>query len=442
MANSLSITDGTTTISLSSTGCTLLGYTPTAPQYDASGAAQPQTETIEFMIADSSVALVQAKVAAINRLLLNIQRGRRGERARCYLYYQTGADVAFWRSELMAARLELGADANTNLYQQRIDVALIVTRAPYWEAPSAEVALGAKTFPTVPVTGGVTIKNYDSSASYGNWVQIAAGAIGGDLPAAVKLQLTNATGSARTWQPLYAAVNSQSDPGNFAHVIEAEARLSGGSVVVNASASGGNELDFTIAGSTQAFSWTLSATMLQDTCGRPFRLLLSVLSASGSPAATVRAELRHPSTSAVMWVGDTLPMRTGAGILDLGVIPLPPGRYGSVYGALRLVLTFEGTGTFGLDYLQFMPAEFVAAATCITSLANGTALVIDSSEDRTYVVASGADYPYAVLSGPPLYLEPNVLQRILFMASSPEAGPAIADQWTVRVWAAARRSTI
>lgn len=441
MTNSLSITDGTTTISLSGSGCILTGYSPSAPQYDADGNAPSVTETIQILITESSVAAVQAKVNSINRLLRNARRARKGERDRAYLQLQTGADVASWRSEIVSGRLELGADAWTNLYQQQLDAALIVTRVPYWEGAEAEIELSAKSFVGVGVTGGVTVKNYDSSVSYGNWVQIESDQIGGDLPAAVRLQLANATGSSRTWS-VYAAVNSQSDPDGFTHVIEAEDRLSGGTVTADAAASDGNKLDFTISDSTQSFSFTLSATFLQDTQGRPFRVLLSVLAASGSPVGTVRMELRHPSTSATMWVGDDVPMLDGAGIVDLGVLPLPPGRYSDAYGALRLVLVFEGTGTWSLDYLQLMPTDALTKLESIVAVANGATVVANSVEDRAYLIASGAEYPYIVQSGGRLYLDPGVQQRILFMATSSEAGPAIADTMTVRVWAAPRRSSI
>ena len=98
MANTLSLTDGTNTISLSSSGCMLTRYVPTGPDLDASGNYRPVTETAEFFILESSAANVQAKVASIERLLQDAVRAQSGLCAPVYLLFQTGGDAAAWRS--------------------------------------------------------------------------------------------------------------------------------------------------------------------------------------------------------------------------------------------------------------------------------------------------------------------------------------------------------
>lgn len=55
MTNVVALTDGTTTISLSSSGCLLTNYTPQTPEPDGAGGWKPVTEAIEFVIADTTV---------------------------------------------------------------------------------------------------------------------------------------------------------------------------------------------------------------------------------------------------------------------------------------------------------------------------------------------------------------------------------------------------
>ena len=443
MPNSLSLSDGATTISLSSSGCMLTRYVPTAPELDAAGNYRPITEPIEFVISDSSIANVQAKIASIDLLLQAAVRAQSDLCAPVYLQFQTGADAAAVRSEIVSCRLLLGEDASVNLFQQRMDCRLIVTRRHYWEG--AEVELQLSTSNQAAATGGRTIKNHDDSgAGDDNWVQIAAAQVAGSLPAGARIQLQNASGSARTWRRLYLAHNALSDPASFPHILEAEDRNTGGTVQANAGASAGSQLQFTLSASSVAISWSLSAALLQKAAGRMFRLLAAVNGVGGSPTiiGTAVAEIRSTPATVTLWRGDTVPMPTALGILDLGALPLPPGGYSTAYGELRLSVTITGTGSWTLDFLQLTPTDGLTLLSCVYAIANNEYVIADSIAGRQYALSGSAQLPYVVASGGEILLHPNTLQRLIVLADSAENGPSITDTFVVRVWYRPRRLTV
>ncbi len=444
MANALSITDGTTTISLSSSGCLLTRYVPTAPDLDASGDYRPVTETAEFFISDSSAANVQAKIGSIERLLQDAVRAQSGLCAPVYLQFQTGADAAAWRSEILSFRLLLGDDASVNLYQYRMDCRLIITRRHYWEGAEAALELSAED--QAAATVGRTIYNHnDAGTFHGNWVQIAAAQVAGSLPAGVRIQVQNTTGSTRTWRKMFVALNALSDPANFAHVLEAESRLSGGTIAAEATASNGSKVNVVLAASSVTLTWALSAALLQDAAGRMFRALASIFSTSGSTVeGTGQVAVRNAAGTVNLWKGDIVPMLGAPGLMDFGAIPLPPGGYSSAYGELRLSLTITGTGTWGIDFLQFTPADDLACLSCVSSAANYDCVVLDSIDSREYILPGSlvGQFPYVVMSGSRIYLHPNRLQRLLFLFDSVEANANPSDMLDVSAWYRPRRLTV
>lgn len=439
MPNSVSLTDGTTTIALSSDGCFLINYVPTAPDMDKDGNYRQVTETVEFFIIDSSAANVQAKIASIERLLQDAVRAQAGLGGLVYLTFQTGADVAAVRSEIVSSRLLLGEDASVNLYQNRMDCRLIVTRLHYWEGAEVEVQLSTSN--QAAATGGRTIYNHDDGgAGHDNWVQIAAAQVSGSLPASTRVQVANASGSARTYTRMFIAHNALSDPANFAHIVEAEDRLSGGTITVNAAASNGNHVAFTLAGTSLTMRWDLGATLMNKAAGKLFRVLAVLNGASGS--GTAQVTVQNYAGTVVLWKGDVVPMLDAVGILDLGAIPLPPGGYSTSYGQFDLAVTFKGTGTWSFDFLQLTPTDGLGLVSCTYNIASGEHVVLDSILRRDYSLLSGAQYPHVVASGGRIELYPNRLQRIYVLAQSTEAGVVAGDTFSVRVYCRPRRLTV
>ena len=433
--HSYALTDGTTTFSLTSTNSMVVspGYKPTSTSGNGT-----VTDAIPLYLYGSTPGAMQTAIATLQRLL-NVAKLRNVDAGpMLYLTVQLSSDASAWRSKIVDARLDLRESSLQVFGQAGMDALLYIERVPYFEGAEVELQLSANG--QSAATGGRTVTNDPAN---GNWVQIAAAQVGGNLPAPIRLQLTNTTGSAQFYSRLLLNVNAYSDPANLVHYLQGEARLSGGTVTVDAACSGGNRLDFS-AGSTPTFVWTLPAADMQRTKGTRARILGRFSGIVGNLYVT--PQIRDSAGSVVLWTGDELSVggiaAAHAAYEDFGVVPLPPGGYGATWGALTLALRFRGTAVVELDVLQLsMLDSYRSLEMALVSVANNAALVHDGTEESTYVLSGGVWYPLAIAYGGPLMLQPNTLQRIHVLHNLATTAP-IANTWSVRAYHRPRRSTV
>jgi hypothetical protein len=256
------------------------------------------------------------------------------------------------------------------------------------------------------------------------------------------VQLTNTVGASRTWTKVALALNSQSDPANWVHVLEGENRSSGGTVVSDASASNGQTVQMSLTGTTVTLLWALSSAQLQRSRGRLFRLLARVVSVNAF--LTAFAEVRAANGVEVLWRGEPVTITGYGGLIDLGAAPLPPGGYNPSYGGLSLALTLTGSAIAEVDFVQLTPTDGYRVLKLLAPCANNDTVVDDSAERLSYVLSGSAVLPYVSAVGDGLLLEPGVTQRLIVLA---EGGGAvdevpITDAWSVRVWHRPRRLSI
>ncbi len=418
-------------------------YTPTT-----SKSGEPVVEVIDLVVYGSTTAEMQGRINAIERMFVTAERrNMTGSGPRVFLHIQASGESATWRGEVLAGLLELDKSAMSVFGQAQVKVELEVTRRAYWEDTTLR-NLPLTNGNGAGATSGLNIVNHDDSGTGDdNWVQIAADQVTGVLPAGVQVRLTNDIGATRTYSKIYLALNAFSDPANFTHVLEGESRASGGSVVSDAAYSNGQALSFTIGSGvtpgTSTFVWTLPAATLQDAAGRPFRLLARF--AGGIGTTTAYAEVRAANGTSVLWRGDSvaLPDLYG-GLLDMGVVPLPPGGYSTAYGALTLALTFTGIATRYLDFIQLTPMDAFVLLECMAPCAHGEAVMYDSIEDRQYILSGSAELGYVTASGGRLLLQPGVINRLIVLQenSTGTNRGEISESFTALVRYRPRRLTI
>lgn len=435
----LRLTDGTTTVTLTSSPWLGATYAPEAAEFGA----ETVTETAVCVI-EGSAATIRTAVNGLETLLHDAWLRSRVQNAKLWVEYRPIDSDAYFRSEVLGGSVQWSSnpakrrlDASTNT----VEVAVSWTRRNWWEG--AEVELELSTSNQAAATGGRTIYNHDDSGTgHDNWVQIAAAQVTGDLPGAVRVQLANSVGSARSYRKVFLGVNAFSDPANFAHVLEAESASGGGSVVSDANCSNSSRRDIAPSGSL-TLTWSLTAAQLQRTQGRWFRMLLRVNDHSGD--LRVRPEVRDGGGTYTLWRGDSvvLPSQYG-GIFDLGSVPLPPGGYATAYGALTLALVFSGTSLTELDFLQLTPLDAFRYLECMGAVANGESVVDNGYEGLAYVLSSSAYLPLVAPRGEPLMLFPGKLQRVFVLQQNLTGNSLapIADTLAVRVWHRPRRRTI
>jgi hypothetical protein len=321
----------------------------------------------------------------------------------------------------------------------RIDV--IWTRAPGWDGDLTQISLSANG--QAASTSARTITNDPAN---GNWVQMAAAQVTGDMPTPVMLELTNATGGAQAYRKLFVNVNASSDPANLVHYLQAEAAVSGGSSSADAACSGGNKWSVTLSTTPTTYQWTLPQADMQRTKGRRARITARVVRIAG--ASYVRPKILDSAGAQVLWTGDELYLGslTDTVLLDLGIVPLPPGGYGATYAAHRLGLELRSSGAptdvFDVFQLTMLDAYLYADLNSI-SVANNAALVLDGVEGRNYISASSVWTPLATSFGGPLLLQPNTLQRIhVLYEIAATAGVPITSTLGVRAYFRPRRLTV
>lgn len=437
MAHIITITDGTNTVTLTSgTTYQVHEYDPKVPELDDQAAGQV-SETLEISVFGATGAIVQTNVTAIERLLEAARRRNAiGAGPRVYLTLQIDGEAAASRSEIIDARIEPG-ELMLRLWPNKMCQAnLYIVRRAYWEGALTQLPLtngnGTNN------TSGLTIYNQDASGVLDNYVQIAAADVTGAIPAPVKFELTNSTGSAQTYQEIFAATNAFCDPANFTPIIEAESvYTSGGSSAADAACSGGNYHTITGTDGMTAY-YNLAATLLQKAAGHDFHVLMRMRNAF---AAYVRPSIitseSTPSAGITLRRGDELQYTlTSQALLDLGVMPLPPGGYSTAWAAQRLRLVWRGSGsmTAQVDYFAFFPAVAFRRLQVLTGLANGGSITDDPLEDRAYCTVSAVESPWVVRKNQPVMVWPNTLQRILFLWSLADHSAPIGQTFTVKAW--------
>jgi hypothetical protein len=442
MAVSLSLTDGTTTISLSGTspvlGCT---FFPQTSQY-RNGEWQPVTEDAEVNLRGTAAA-IRSTVASIEMLLqAAIRRQETGVGDKVYVTFAPLSETAY-RSEITDGRVVWSTDPGLRRLGDtnptvRIDV--IWTRAAGWDGDLTQISLSAN-----GQSASTSARTLTNDPANGNWVQMAAAQVTGDMPTPVMLELTNATGGAQAYRKLFVNVNASSDPANLVHYLQGEAVVSGGTPTVDGSSSGGNMLGIDSTTTATTYQWTLPAADMQRTKGRRARITARMTRISG--AVYVQLKVLDSAGAQTLWTGDEIALpntSTDDTLQDFGIVPLPPGGYGATYAAHRLGVAFRGVSTVGLDVMQLtMVDAFCRYDLNSISVANAAALVLDGVEGRNYISASGVWTPLATSFGGPIMLQPNTLQRIhVLYEIAATAGVPITGTLGVRAYFRPRRLTV
>ena len=444
----LDISDGTTTVVLSGTapvrGCT---YFPATAQMSG-GAWQAVTESAEVNLTGTAAA-VRAAVNTIEKLLQAAAlRQQTGAGARVFVNYKpVDGDSVAYRSELLDGRVVWSTNPGLRHLEwttPTVQIAVIWTRAHWWEGAEVELPLLANA--QASATGGRTI---NSDPSIGNWVQIDAAQVVGALPAPLRVQLTNTSGGSLNYRKLFMAVNAESDPANLVNFLQGEARLSGGTTVADATASGGNVLGFVVTASPTTFAWTLPAADMQRTKGRRFRILARFVGTSGQLYVTPQY---RTGTGVVLWQGDELALGTVyESWQDLGVMPLPPGGFGTPYAAGQLALVMRGASVGELDIIQLTPLDsyrYLELPATGVAVANNGAIVHDGTEGLLYALVSSVRTPLPSSFGAPLMLKPDKPHRIQFLAqiytglTAGEGEAPIAPTFSARLYYRPRRLTV
>ena len=436
--------------------CVGATYFPAAPVLDMTiqdeierWEAARVTESCELWLSGTSAAIIAA-VQLIEQIFAKAQRKAyavSGESA--YVEYQAHSGASVYRSRLIAGHVEWAdraawrrlPDSGTTV----VKLALIWTRIGYWEGPETELALSNTSSGGAALTGGRTIYNYDGpTTGHDNYVRIAPNYVSGIIPTPLRIRLQNTNGASRAYKHLHLSVNALAIS-SFSHQIEGEDFVtpSSASAAVVAGSSGGYAMSISFTG-TAAIKWALDYGFLQQTQGRPFR----VLARMPTFGSAVYAQLEVRTTSGILLASsDAEVLLSNSGYLqDLGTLPLPPGGYNPYSADLHLYLQLRSASntTVQLDFMQFYAVEAYRYI-----VQRGDTLIANESIHDNLI-----DYPAQIYAENPttsrrrslfaangrLYVWPGKDQRIYVLWDGTSV--TITDTFLIQAWYRPRVATV
>lgn len=476
----LQFTDGTTAIvfSYEATGNLLRRYTPQVAEFEAvstesslvDGGEQPVSsyrnvaETAEVAwtgtLAEQRVAL-----QTLNRLFQQARnRQRTGMGPRVWVEFSpTGTgdydDEDNYRSEVLSGRVLLDDSYRTGLQlsAEQLLSTIIFTRRYYWEGALTQLPL-TNANGTDDLTGLLIYNCTDDLDEYGtrvNYVDIKGADVEGDLPAPVRLELTNTYTnpiSEESLGVLWIGHNIWSDPTNLDHVIEGEDAVAGlGTDVALGTASGGYIRRYTTTTPDvwyEGDSWTLSSDLLTSCAGNYFQLMARFMTASNILANyRFKVQILDSVGGAIIW--ESAPFGVSADfhrVRPLLAMRLPPWRPpagDSSSCVLRLGLYRTGAVDDELDidfFHLFATDSYVMLRGVGADLEPDETLVFDSGEDTVYKAGSAGTTGSFVRHGTLVMLDPAADQRLYFLQHAGVGDVAQVDRtMTVKAYYRPRR---
>lgn len=450
MAHVLRITDGTTTVTFTSSPMKIMEY---APQVSMDGSDVQETARIDFNSATQATNF--ANIQAVNNLLAQARNYQNSETgARVYVEFDPGASGTTYRSLVKGGSVHPDPEMIKNKYFNHKNLIMDIEwiRQPFWEGPLTQIPLTNSS--ATNNTTGITITNsYDSTAQ--NYVDIDDAAVIGDLPAPVKIQMENTKSGAAGTTEIYIWHNVYSTPPSFNPILEGEDAY--GSTVTDsgADATSSSDLYTTLAWTalveTVIAEWTISSALATNAAGGRFAVLARWRGAFPYTNAWIRCEL-NTSTGVVLWLGNLTLISSTRELALLDVIRLPPYLFGQasikeIALQLRGYRNQSGTHSITLDYLQLSPISGDAGWRRFLSLAAGIAyqefFVQDDTDNFIYRIDTGSKLISEFSSfGGPILLVPGKDQRLYFN-SCDSAGAAKVDQtWKIKAWYRPRRNAL
>lgn len=458
MAHLLQISDGTTTVSLSTTNILLLHFVPTEAMIGMNGEYQDVVETIEIAFVEATTAAIQTKKSSIDKLLSDAKRrATRGNGVKVFLKYQPHNDATLWRSEILEGRFELASDALTAFVSGVAKATLIIKRKYYWEGTRVQASLSNQHGSS---GAGVRVYGHDDSAN-DNWVLIGSSTITGSLPTPLEIHIKNDSAGdydSRNW---YIGNNSYNT--GLTLQFEGESVTTGGTISPgaddNVNYSNGRYMSLT--GTTAYIGFDIPGTVISAFGGRWAKILLKTnFSVSGGLGMVyVRPVLLDYYGLVTIYSGNEVSLRTNEDyIQDIGNVPLPPGRTATDWQGMRLALNIRSTDgssqTVGVDFIHLLPVDDNAYRHIEQRgmvLLKLSEIVDDGIEDELYFhegleTSPGSSlyvytrHPILIGRGTPILAFPGIAQKIHFLFD----GYASTVSWTysIRIYFRPRRLTI
>jgi len=433
-----------TTINLHQSGCILLdGYYPETTNLD-----EHITESIDVRI-NGAYATIQAKLRDINRMLVYASENKIGPLG-VWLEFAYDDSDELWRSRVYGGLIDYDGQMSYRLKRSHLKIGLILERDGFWEGPEAQIPL-TNGNGTNNITGlNVYNCNDGEGASPNkrhNYVEIGAASVGGDLPAPIRLEMTNNFDSTSRLNCVWLSHNQNAYPALFQHILEAEDAVYGGSVIDDPNYSAGKYSTFTWADDnlSNRARWILDKTYLNRANKRWFKII-AIFKFPIASGIRLQCKITFPSGTPLTEVASSQEViSTTSLIQEIGELQIPPwllssGDLSAV--DLSLYARKTGGGSLNIDFLQISPVD---AFRVLVPRGYGAAYTIrvvdDGIDDQIWTDgwADGGKTGHYTSIGNRIKLFPGTVQRIYFLMNSTSGGMVIDRTLSVKAFYRPRR---
>lgn len=285
-----------------------------------------------------------------------------------------------------------------------------------------------------------------------NFVHIDSADIDGvavDGGAACRIELTNSDAGADL-QTVWMGLNYQSEPDDFAHLLEIEDSDTGANTG-SALAVNGQYRAYTVTtADAKITAWTIPSETLIKAGSAYFKIIARFFNGNDITDAKLRIKVFY--NSQLLYEGpQTEYDDTYAGISrlwrEIDTVQLPPYK---LEGLTPTDLTFEiwgqstaGSLTLNLDCLMKLPINGYRKLQSSSGIAQNSVLIDDGIQDLFYQSVSSEIVRDVVAEGSPLQLWPGLDNRIYFIQHSETADTADIDRtMSVKIYYRPRRVTL
>jgi hypothetical protein len=451
----LTLTDGTTTVTLSTTTKPeILKYQPQAPGFDitsapyadADGGDQPRalmrnvTEPAVISYGDSVTA--RAELKRVNNLLwMARDRQISDAGARVYVKYQAADSDTLLRAELLSGWAELSNAAGTEL--------TINWTRRFWEYDT-EVQVGLTNDAGDAGTQLTIYSQYNPGGGKVNMVRIPAANLPGDIPYPARIEIRNNY----TSDFVDVLVGHQVDRGlGLSPRLELESQpggygvQNGSTVVTTAGYSGSGYVNLNVASTSEVLAWTgeLGTALLNACNGEWYSLIAYMGTGVGPSDLYIRARVSLFGITP-LWEGEYVPVPVNASAINLGALQLPAAISGLVGAApltleLRVKRDSAGAANIPIDFVIVTPARQMRHLRPIGYNTPVNYSLVDDQISRAVYIDGGvgARLPNYVGLGSTIMLTPNAANTLWF-AINPTSNILRTAQ--VKVFVRPRRMTL
>lgn len=305
-------------------------------------------------------AELAAGLRALERICQRSEKdARTGYPAQQCLRFQVWPGGEYAYAPLIRLAVEVNPDAPDTRLTGSLLVRLHFTRANHFDSDPIELPLSGKAGENI--LGGIDLVNHtDAHAGHGNSVLMDPADIDSDLPAPLRIELTN-TYAAGVLHDLYLGLYHHPERDEEDLLIYPASDFMGGALFSNAAAINGYyvRVTWSVAGWTAFGSWLVQNTAVRDLAGLAYRPILRFYDPHGY--VDLHLKLKLQAGSVILWEGESVYADPDYGYVLFPPVQIPPNRLLKETLPHHVALTLygqrdaSGAHTFDFDGLTLLP---------------------------------------------------------------------------------------